>query len=35
MMSPGPYATLNEGDVLYFVGDENCYERVVRFLYTE
>lgn len=34
MMSPGPYATLNLGDVIYFVGDENCYDRVERFLYT-
>lgn len=33
MMSPGPYAVVNEGDTLYFVGDDNCYERVVEFLY--
>ncbi|OOM13739.1 GntR family transcriptional regulator [Clostridium saccharobutylicum] len=32
-MSPGPYAVLKENDVFYFVGDENCYERVNKFLY--
>ncbi|MHC1747847.1 MAG: GntR family transcriptional regulator [Cellulosilyticaceae bacterium] len=33
LMSPGPYATLCEGDVFYFVGDENCLDRVNKFLY--
>ncbi|MFZ2538991.1 MAG: TrkA C-terminal domain-containing protein [Oscillospiraceae bacterium] len=33
MMSPGPYAVLTKGDVLYFVGDENCYDRVNNFIY--
>lgn len=33
MMSPGPYAVITEGDVFYFVGDENCQERVNNFLY--
>lgn len=33
MMSPGPYATLLVDDILYFVGDENCLERVRYFLY--
>lgn len=33
MMSPGPYAVITEGDVFYFVGDENCQERVNSFLY--
>lgn len=32
-MSPGPYAVLHEGDIFYFIGDENCYERVKNFLY--
>lgn len=32
-MSPGPYAVLHENDIFYFVGDENCYERVNNFLY--
>lgn len=32
-MSPGPYAVLRENDILYFVGDEDCYERVNKFLY--
>ena len=33
IISPGPYAVLAEGDVLYYVGDENCHERVKNFLY--
>ncbi len=33
MMSPGPYAVFTEGDVFYFVGDENCPERVKNYLY--
>jgi K+/H+ antiporter YhaU regulatory subunit KhtT len=32
-MSPGPYAVLQENDIFYFVGDENCYERVNKYLY--
>lgn len=32
-MSPGPYAVLHEDDIFYFIGDENCYERVKNFLY--
>lgn len=33
LLSPGPYAILQEDDVFYFVGDENCLERVKHFLY--
>lgn len=33
MMSPGPYSVITEGDVFYFVGDENCPERVKNYLY--
>ena len=33
MMSPGPYASFQDGDIVYFVGDENCTERVKVFLY--
>jgi K+/H+ antiporter YhaU regulatory subunit KhtT len=33
IISPGPYAILSVGDVLYYVGDENCHERVRNFLY--
>lgn len=33
LMSPGPYATLCEGDIFYFIGDENCLDRVNKFLY--
>ncbi len=32
-MSPGPYATFCEKDVVYFVGDESAYERVFHFMY--
>ncbi|MDY0266449.1 MAG: GntR family transcriptional regulator [Methanimicrococcus sp.] len=32
-LSPGPYAVLSEGNVLYYVGDEGCHERVQNFLY--
>jgi K+/H+ antiporter YhaU regulatory subunit KhtT len=32
-MSPGPYFVIEKGDTLYFVGDENCGERVRNFLY--
>lgn len=31
VMSPGPYATLLPKDTLYFVGDEQCIEKVKRF----
>lgn len=30
--SPGPHAILHAGDVLYFVGDRSCYERVQAFI---
>ncbi len=33
IISPGPYAILTAGDILYYVGDENCHERVRNFLY--
>lgn len=32
-ISPGPYFALAAGDILYYVGDENCHERVRDFLY--
>lgn len=32
-LSPGPYFALLEGDILYFVGEETCLERVKQFLY--
>jgi K+/H+ antiporter YhaU regulatory subunit KhtT len=32
ILSPGPYAAFNEGDIYIMVGDENCYERVITFL---
>lgn len=33
IISPGPYAVISIGDILYYVGDENCHERVKNFLY--
>ncbi|AOR24269.1 TrkA C-terminal domain-containing protein [Clostridium taeniosporum] len=35
IMSPGPYATFMEGDIFYFVGNEECYERVNNFIYPQ
>lgn len=35
LMSPGPYASFYEHDVIYFVGDESSYERVFHFIYPE
>lgn len=35
MISPGPYAVLSEGDVLYYCGDTDCQRRVRNFLYPE
>lgn len=34
IVSPGPYAVISKGDILYYVGDENCHERVRNFLYS-
>ncbi|QCR34048.1 TrkA C-terminal domain-containing protein [Lysinibacillus sp. SGAir0095] len=33
MISPGPYATFEQGDVIYFIGNDECLERVQKFLY--
>lgn len=33
LLSPGPYAVFNDGDILFFVGDENCLKRVENFIY--
>ncbi len=33
IISPGPYASFEAGDVVYYVGDEGCHERVRQFLY--
>jgi K+/H+ antiporter YhaU regulatory subunit KhtT len=33
LMSPGPYAIFSQGDIFYFIGDENSYERVYNFMY--
>lgn len=35
LISPGPYAILNENNVLYFIGQEDCFQRVKNFLYPE
>ena len=31
ILSPGPYATLEAEDILYFVGEQACFERVHSF----
>ncbi|ROR22326.1 regulatory GntR family protein [Mobilisporobacter senegalensis] len=33
IMSPGPYALFLERDIVYFVGDDNCLERVQNFIH--
>lgn len=33
IMSPGPYAVFTEHDIIYFVGEEDCYQRVKQFMY--
>ena len=33
IISPGPYTIFKENDIIYFVGDEDCYGRVKLFLY--
>lgn len=33
LLSPGPYAVLSENDVFYFIGGEDCPDRVHQFLY--
>ncbi len=35
ILSPGPYVSFLEGDILYFVGDENSLQRVKSFMYPE
>lgn len=35
LLSPGPYACLNEGDILLVIGDYGIYENVNKFLYSE
>ncbi len=32
IVSPGPYAALTEGSILYYYGDQTCVERVYSFL---
>ncbi len=33
LLSPGPYASLHEYDVIYFIGNEQCVDTVQNFLY--
>ncbi len=33
LMSPGPHAVFLPEDVLFFIGDENCLERVKNFIF--
>lgn len=32
IISPGPYAELRAGDIVYFVGNDNCFSTVKQFL---
>lgn len=33
LLSPGPYASLQEGDIIYFIGNDESLTRVQNFLY--
>lgn len=33
LLSPGPYATLEVGDIIYFIGDEMCLIRAEHYLH--
>lgn len=33
IISPGPYATFQQHDIIYFIGNDECLERVQNFLY--
>lgn len=33
IISPGPYATIEEKDIIYFIGNDECIDRVQKFLY--
>jgi K+/H+ antiporter YhaU regulatory subunit KhtT len=33
ILSPGPYAAFKEGDTLFFIGEDACFERVTAFMY--
>lgn len=35
IISPGPYANFLENDIFYFIGEENSYQRVKNFLYSQ
>lgn len=35
IVSPGPYATINQGDTLYFVGASNTLQIIQNFFYTK
>ncbi|MFJ8237768.1 TrkA C-terminal domain-containing protein [Ureibacillus sp. NPDC094379] len=35
ILSPGPYATLQHNDIIYFIGNDECIERVQKFLYPD
>ena len=33
-ISPGPYITIEPQDIIYFIGNDECLERVEKFLYS-
>ncbi len=34
-ISPGPYITIEPNDIIYFIGNDECLERVEKFLYSK
>lgn len=35
LISPGPYAVLKENDILYFIGEEECFTRAKNYLFSK
>lgn len=33
IISPGPYTTIEKKDIIYFIGNDECLERVINFLF--
>ncbi|RKJ31993.1 GntR family transcriptional regulator, partial [Butyricicoccus sp. 1XD8-22] len=33
ILSPGPYATIEKNDIIYFIGNDESIDRVEKFLY--
>lgn len=35
LLSPGPYATFKKEDIVFFIGDSLCFDRVNKFIYPQ